>query len=343
MTLRTPSQPPQNAFKTFYPPIEPYATHRLDVGGGHELYVEEVGNPAGIPAVFLHGGPGGGLMPFARRFFDPDRYRVVLVDQRGSGRSTPLGGLHDNTTWHLVADLEVVRAALGVREWLLFGGSWGSTLALAYAQTHPERVTGLILRGVFLVRCSEREWFYQGGLRHLQPEEWEHFVAPVPPDERGDVAAAYHRRLTGPDPAEARRFAQAWMRWEAINSSLTPDPALLATLTADATVMASSRILAHYVVNGAFFEPETQLLDGVDRIRHLPTVIIQGRYDLCCPPATAHDLARAWPEAELHIVPDAGHASTEPGILDRLIRATDGFATDGFAAGFSPQMGRSGG
>ena len=319
---------PATPLRTPYPPIEPYATHRIDVGSGHQLYVEEVGDPAGIPALFLHGGPGGGLAPGMRQFFDPRRYRVVLPEQRGAGRSTPLGGLQDNTTWHLVDDLEVIRERLGVDTWLVFGGSWGSTLALAYAQTHPARVTGLILRGICLMRRSERDWIYQRGLHHLQPEEWERFIAPIPPAERDDIAAAYHRRLLGADPAEARRCAETWMRWEAINSSLTPDLALLATLTADATALPAAQILAHYVVNSAFCEPETRLLDGIDRIRHLPGVIIQGRYDLCCPPTTAYDLARAWPEATLHMVADAGHSSLEPGITDQLIRATDQFAND---------------
>ena len=309
-----------------YPPIEPSATHRIDVGAGHQLYVEEVGDPAGLPVLFVHGGPGGGFPPVMRQFFDPRRYRVILPEQRGAGRSTPLGSLHENTTWHLVDDLEAVRERLGVDTWLVFGGSWGATLALAYAQTHPSRVTGLILRGICLMRRSERNWIYQGGLRHLQPEEWERFIAPIPPAERADIAAAYHRRLLGADPLEARRCADAWMRWEAINSTLTPNPAMLAALTADETVLAMAQILAHYVVNGAFFDPETQLLDGIDRIRHLPAVIIQGRYDLCCPPTTAYDLARAWPEATLEMVADAGHSALEPGLTDRLIRATDRFA-----------------
>jgi proline iminopeptidase len=312
--------------RRLYPPFEPYATRHVDVGDGHRLYVEEAGNPDGIPAVFLHGGPGGGLIPMFRQFFDPERYRIVLLDQRGAGRSTPRGSLRDNTTWHLVADLEVVRELLGLESWLLFGGSWGSTLALAYAQSHPDRVTGLILRGIFLLRRSERRWFYQDGLHHLQPEEWEKFLAPIPVAERGDVLAAYHRRLLGPDPEEARRCARAWMRWEAINSSLTPDPRFLELLTADESALPGAQILAHYVVNGGFFDPETQLLDGVDRIRHLPAVIVQGRYDLCCPPDTALALARRWPEATLHMIADAGHSSLEPGITDQLIRATDDFA-----------------
>ncbi|GAA4935437.1 prolyl aminopeptidase [Actinoplanes utahensis] len=312
--------------RTLYPPIEPFATRFLEVGGGHRLYVEEAGDPDGIPVVFLHGGPGGGLAPFTRRFFDPARYRIVLFDQRGSGRSTPAGSLHDNTTWHLVDDIEVIREALGIAAWLVFGGSWGSTLALAYAETHPDRVTGLVLRGVFLVRAAERRWVYQDGLDRIQPEEWARFVAPIPEPERDDILAAYHRRLTGADLDEARRCADAWMRWEAIISSLVPNPDILATLTADDAVLESSRILAHYAVNGGFFEPETRLLDDVDRIRHLPCVIVQGRYDLCCPPVTAHDLARLWPEADLRIVGDAGHSSLEPGITHELITATDGFA-----------------
>ncbi|WP_250038273.1 prolyl aminopeptidase [Paractinoplanes maris] len=312
--------------RELYPAIEPYATHRIDVGGGHRLYVEEAGNPAGIPVVFVHGGPGSGLAPVMRRFFDPGRYRVILPEQRGAGRSTPRGELRDNTTWHLVEDLESIRERLGVPAWLVFGGSWGSTLGLAYAQNHPARVTGLILRGIYLVRRSERDWIYQSGLHHLQPEEWERFIDPIPAAERDDILAAYHRRLTGEDLEAARRCADAWMRWEAVNSSLTPDPGLIATLTADDTVLPAARILAHYVVNGGFFTSETQLLDGVDRIRHLPATIIQGRYDLCCPPVTAWDLARRWPEALLHMVAGAGHSSLEPGITDQLIRSTDRFA-----------------
>lgn len=309
-----------------YPAIEPYATHTVDVGDGHELYVEEVGNPAGVPAVFLHGGPGGGLVPVLRQFFDPARYRLVLFDQRGAGRSTPLGSLHHNTTWHLVADIETIRERLGIPAWLVFGGSWGSALALAYAQTHPSHVTGLILRGICLMRASEREWVYQRGLDRLQPEEWQRFVAPIPAAERGDILAAYHRRLLGDDPQEARVCADAWMRWEAIISTLVPDPGLISALTADETVLPAARILAHYAVNGGFFTPETQLLDGVDRIRHLPGVIIQGRYDQCCPPITAYDLAARWPEADLQMVPAAGHSSLEPAITERLVRATDRFA-----------------
>jgi proline iminopeptidase len=312
--------------RTLYPPIETYAKHRLDVGDGHQLHVEEVGNPHGIPVLFLHGGPGSGLVDRMRQFFDPDRYRVVLFEQRGAGRSTPLGELHANTTAHLVADVEVLRHFLGIDRWLVFGGSWGSTLALAYAQAHPARTTGLILRGIFLARRSESHWMYQSGLNYLQPEEWARFIEPIPPAERDDILAAYHRRLLGDDPVVARRCADAWMRWEAINSSLVPDPALLATLTADETVLAAARILAHYVVNGAFLESETQLLDGVDRIRHLPAIIIQSRYDLCCPPTGAYDLARRWPEATFQIVPAAGHSSLEPAVTDHLIRSTDRFA-----------------
>ncbi|MEV0809843.1 prolyl aminopeptidase [Micromonospora sp. NPDC050200] len=324
-----------------YPPVEPYARHRIPVGGGHDLYVEEVGRPDGIPAVFLHGGPGGGLVEGARRFFDPDRYRVVLFDQRGSGQSTPLGDLHDNTTWHLVDDLEVIRRRLRVESWLVFGGSWGATLGLAYAQTHPARVTGLILRGIYLMRRSEREWFYQHGLNHLQPEEWERFTAPIPHAERDDMLAAYHRRLHGADVEEARVCAAAWGRWEAVNSSLRCDPDVVAHLTQDERALPMARILSHYVLHRGFFDSETQLLDGVDRIRQVPTVLVQGRYDLCCPPVTAHDLARRWPEAELRIVPDAGHSALEPGITRALVAATDRFA-DLLAAPRDPQLAQPG-
>ncbi|MEU4237368.1 prolyl aminopeptidase [Actinoplanes sp. NPDC026619] len=309
-----------------YPPISPYATHRLDVGDGHVLHIEEAGRPDGVPVVFLHGGPGGGLTPTARQFFDPQRYRIILFDQRGCGQSTPLGSLSHNTTGDLVADIEKIRTRLSVDRWLVFGGSWGSTLALAYAQSHPAVVTGLILRGIYLVRAAEREWGIQRGLDRLQPEEWQRFIAPIPVDERDDMLAAYHRRLVGADPAEARLCADAWMRWEAIGSTLTPDRALIDTLTADETVLPAAQILAHYLVNGGFFTSETQLLDGVDRIRHLPGVIIQGRYDQCCPPITAYDLATRWPEADFQMVPAAGHSSLEPGITERLIAATNRFA-----------------
>lgn len=312
-----------SGLRLLYPPIEPFATHEFSVGDGHRLYVEQVGRPDGIPAVFLHGGPGGGLVPGHRRFFDPGRYRVVLVDQRGCGRSTPLGSTVANTTGHLVGDLERVREGLGLESWLVFGGSWGSALALAYAQAHPERVTGLVLRGICLMRESERRWFYRDGARHLQPAEWERFVAPIPVEERDDLVGAYHRRLRGP---EAESFARPWMRWEAVNSSLTWDPAFVDRLTSDALALPTARILTHYLVNGGFLASPTQLLDGVERIRHLPAVIVQGAYDLCCPPVSAHELAVRWPEAVFHLVADAGHSPMEPGITDRLIRATDGFA-----------------
>ncbi len=312
--------------RTLYPPIEPYSTHRIDVSGGHQLYVEEVGTPAGIPVVFLHGGPGSGIAPFMRQFFDPKRYRVILPEQRGVGHSTPLGSLHQNTTWHLVDDLEVVRAYLGIDAWLVFGGSWGSTLGLAYSQSHPSRVTGLILRGIFLVRGSERTWFYQGGLHNLQPGEWERFIEPIPAAERQDILAAYHHRLVGDDRDVARRCASAWMRWEAVNSWLVPDARWIAALTNDDTALPAAQILAHYVINGGFFASETQLLDAVDRIRHLPAVIIQGSYDLCCPPVTAYELAHRWPEATFHLIAGAGHSSLEPGITHQLIRSTDHFA-----------------
>ena len=261
-----------------------------------------------------------------RQWFDPGRYRIVLHDQRGCGRSTPLGSLRANTTWHLVADVERIRELLGIERWLVYGGSWGSTLGLAYAQSHPRRVTGLILRGIWLVRRSELDWGYRSGANHLQPEEWERCVEPIPAAERDDILTAYHRRLLGDDAGEALRCAEAWMRWEAVNSSLVPDPELIATLTADHHVLHAARILAHYCVNGGFFDSETQLLDGVDKLRHLPAVLIQGRYDLCCPPVTALDLARRWPEADLWMISAAGHSGLEPGTADRIIRTTDRFA-----------------
>ncbi|WP_205707837.1 prolyl aminopeptidase [Kineococcus vitellinus] len=314
------------ALRTSYPPLEPFAVHRLPVGDGHELHVEQAGNPAGIPVLFLHGGPGGGLRPGDRCFFDPRRYHVVLLDQRGAGRSTPAGGLEANTTAHLVADLERVRAHVGLERWLLFGGSWGSTLALAYAQAHPERVTGFVLRGLHLVRSTELDWFYAGGLAPLQPVEWQRFLAPVPPAERDDVLGAYHRRLTGDDPEEAARWAAPWLRWEFVNSSTAPDPAFLEEVSTSAQAVGAARVLAHYAAHRGFLRDDDELLDGLARVRHLPAVLVQGALDLCCPPVTAWEVAQRWPRARLELVPGAGHSSREPGVLDRLVRATDSFA-----------------
>jgi proline iminopeptidase len=312
--------------RKLYDPIEPYARDYLDVGDGHTLYYEQCGNPAGIPAVFVHGGPGGGGDVNARRFFDPARYRIVVFDQRGSGRSRPHAHLEHNTTWHLVADMERLRAVLKIERWLVFGGSWGSTLALAYAEAHPESVSALVLRGIFLLRKREIDWFYQDGANRLFPDEWEVFVEPIPEAERGDMLAAYHRRLNGDSQSVRQRAALAWSIWEGTTSSLLASDALLETFGADAFALALARIETHYFVNQGFFSTETQLLDGIDRIRHLPCTIVQGRYDVVCPMDSAWALHRAWPEADLRIVPDAGHSAYEPGNTSELVRATDRYA-----------------
>jgi proline iminopeptidase len=310
--------------RTLYPPIEPYRFGHVDVGDGHRLYWEQCGNPDGKPAVFLHGGPGAGCSPDHRRLFDPERYNVMLFDQRGCGRSTPHAALEANTTWDLVADIEKLREMAGVDRWQVFGGSWGSTLALAYAETHPDRASELILRGIFMMRQSELDWFYQAGASAIFPDKWEAFLAPIPEGERGDLVAAYHRRLTSEDPEVRLEAAKAWSGWEGATITLLPDPKLLDEHMSDEFAIAIARIENHYMVHRGWME-EGELLRGIDRIRHIPGVIVQGRYDACTPPTSAWDLHRAWPEAELHIIPDAGHAYNQPGILDRLIRATDQF------------------
>jgi proline iminopeptidase len=311
--------------RTLYPPIEPYETGMLDVGDGHRLYWELCGNPNGKPVVFLHGGPGGGTEPRMRRFFDPATYRIVLFDQRGCGKSTPHAELRDNTTWDLVADIERLREHLGIEKWQVFGGSWGSTLALAYAEEHPERVTELVLRGIFLVRKKEIDWFYQGGASYLFPDAWEHYLAPIPKEERGDLLAAYRKRLVSEDAEVRTQAAKAWSVWEGSTSTLLTDPDLVKKTAGDSFALAFARIENHYFVHGCWFSPESQLLDRVDRIRHIPAVIVQGRYDVVCPVESAWELHRAWPEAELKIVGDAGHSAMEPGNVDQLVRATDRF------------------
>jgi proline iminopeptidase len=314
-----------DATQSVYPAIEPYRTGRLQVSPRHNLYYEEVGRPDGKPAVFLHGGPGGGVEPFARRFFDPARYRVLLFDQRGCGQSTPKASLEENTTHDLVADIERLREHLGIERWQVFGGSWGSTLALAYAEAHPERVTELVLRGIFLLRTSEIRWFYQEGASALYPDVWETFLAPIPEAERGDLVHAYHRRLTSPDEAVRLQAARAWSVWEGSTSGLLPDAERIQLSGKDAFAEAFARIECHYFVNGGFLR-EGQLLEEVGKIRHIPGVIVQGRYDVVCPATSAWDLHRAWPEADLVIVPDAGHSAREPGIAAALRHATDRFA-----------------
>jgi len=312
--------------RLLYPAITPFREGRLRVDETHEIYFEESGNPEGKPAVFVHGGPGGATEPKHRRFWDPARYRIVLFDQRGCGRSTPNASLERNTTWHLVADMEALRAHLGISRWQVFGGSWGSTLALAYAERYPERVTELVLRGIFLVRKREIDWFYQDGASRLFPDAWEHFIAPIPAAERGDLLRAYERRLTGADPAIRLAAARAWSTWEGVTSSLLPDPEILAKVARDDFAIAFASIECHYFCHGAFFERETQLIDEIDRVRHIPSVIVQGRYDAVCPMESAWALHRAWPEATFRIVADAGHAAMEPGTLHELVNATDSFA-----------------
>ena len=314
-----------SALRGLYPPLEPYATGTLDVGDGHVLYYERCGTPGAKPAVFLHGGPGGGISPNHRRLFDPARYDVLLFDQRGCGRSIPHAALEANTTWHLVADLERLRAMVGVAQWLVCGGSWGSTLALAYAQAHPDCVSELVLRGIFTATEAELHWYYQHGASDIFPDYWEDFVAPIPPDERDDLRAAYRRRLTGSDEAERLEAAKAWSLWEGRTSNLLPQD-LADTGFADAHfALAFARIENHYFVHGAWLQQD-QLLRDCPRIAAIPGVIVQGRYDMVCPPRTAFALHRAWPSAAFHLIPDAGHSWLEPGTLDRLVRALDDYA-----------------
>ncbi len=308
--------------REFFPEIEPYRSFRFRVSDLHELHVEESGRPDGQPVVFFHGGPGAGISPLHRRLFDPDHFRVVLFDQRGSGKSTPLGELAENTTWHLVADAERLREHLGIDKWLAFGGSWGSTLALAYAETHTERVTGLILRGIFFNRRSELDWSFKDGARRLLPDGWDEFLAPLTEAERADPMSSFHRRLLSEDPSVRREAALAWNLWEERASHLIPEPAGTEERDLEREI-AVARIEAHYFVNLGFFEPDDQLLRDVGRVRHLPCHIVQGRYDLACPPVAAWELHRAWPGSTLEFIPAAGHSVSEPGIGEALIGATE--------------------
>ena len=312
--------------RTLYPPIEPHASGMLAVDDRHSLYWEECGNPAGKPVVMLHGGPGGGCSDAMRRFHDPSKYRFVLFDQRGAGRSTPHADLVDNTTWDLVADIEKIREMLGIERWQVFGGSWGSTLALAYAETHPQRVTELVLRGIFMLRRWELEWFYQEGASRLFPDAWEHYLAAIPPVERHDLISAYHRRLTSDDESVRLAAAKAWSIWEGATSYLHIDPEF-ATSHGDPTfALAFARIENHYFVNGGFFEVEEQLLRDAHKIADIPGVIVHGRYDVVCPVANAWELHKAWPKAELSISPASGHSAFEAENVDALVAATDRFA-----------------
>jgi proline iminopeptidase len=314
------SAPPR---RDLYPPVEPSQSEMLKVSELHTLYVEQSGNPRGRPVVALHGGPGGGTSPEMRRFFDPARYRIVMMDQRGCGRSTPHAEIRENTTWDLVADIERARERYGIEKWLVFGGSWGSTLALAYAAKHPERVAGLVLRGVFLLRKSEIDWFYQYGASNIYPDAFERYASAIPEAERGDLVAAFRKRLISPDWDTRLRAARAWARWEGETISIAGPSALPSRFNEDRFVEAFARIENHYFVHHGFFERDGWLLEQAPRLRRIPCRIAHGRYDMCTPLSNAWDLKKVWPEAELEIIHDAGHSSLEPGIVDSLVRATD--------------------
>jgi len=311
--------------RSLYPDVDPFRTGRLKVSPIHEIYFEESGNPNGKAVVFLHGGPGGGTEPKHRRYFDPAVYRIVLLDQRGCGRSTPFASLEENTTWDLVSDIEKVREQLKIEKWLVFGGSWGSTLALAYAETHPNRVSELVLRGIFLLRDEEIRWFYQDGSSWIYPDAWEDYLAHIPAAERGDLLHAYYKRLTSSDPAVQSAAAKVWSVWEGRTSCLIPNTELIARTAGDEFALAFARIESHYFVNHGWLDNGRELLGNIEKIRQIPGVIVQGRYDVVCPAKSAWDLHRAWPEADLKIVADAGHAASEPGIVHELISATDRF------------------
>lgn len=313
--------------RTLFPEIEPFNSGRLKVSDIHEIYYEECGNPDGKPVVLLHGGPGGGANPTMRRLHDPKAYRMVLFDQRGCGRSTPHAELEGNTTWDLVGDIEVLRRHLGIDRWQVFGGSWGSTLALVYAETHPEQVSELVLRGIFMVRRAELQWFYQEGASWVLPDIWAGYLAPIPQSERGDLISAYYKRLTGSDEAEKLACAKAWATWEGSTLTLLPDPERAAKFGADTFALAFARIECHFFVNKGFLDRDDWILANVGKIRHIPGAIVHGRYDMCTPVRNAFDLKAAWPEVDLTIVLDAGHALNEPGIVHELVQATERFKT----------------
>jgi len=317
---------PTKRLRELFPETKPFAEGMLKVSKLHTLHYEECGNPRGKPICFLHGGPGGGIDAVYRRYFDPKKWRIVLHDQRGCGKSTPFSELRENTTWNLVGDIEKLREHLGIERWVVFGGSWGSTLSLAYAETHPERVKALVLRGIFLLRKSELLWFYQEGASQLFPDMWEDYLAPIPPRERADMMAAYYKRLTSTDKRVRLGAARAWSIWEGSTSKLRFDPELVRKFGGGKFADAFARIEAHYFVNDGFLERDDQLLRDVKKIRKIPGVIVQGRYDVVCPMRSAWDLHRAWPEAKLVVVPDSGHSMTEPGIRSALIEETERFA-----------------
>ncbi|MCF4970588.1 prolyl aminopeptidase [Nostoc sp. CMAA1605] len=309
--------------RELYPLIEPYQEGKLQVSELHTIHFEESGNPQGKPIVLLHGGPGGGCPPYYRQYFHPEKWRLIMFDQRGCGKSQPHAELRENTTWDLVNDIEKLREHLNIEKWVVFGGSWGSTLSLAYSQTHPERCSGLILRGIFLLRQKELRWFYQEGASYIFPDAWEEYLKPIPVDERDDLLTAYYQRLTSPDLEIRQAAAKAWSIWEASTSRLFTDTQLMQTFGEDKFAEAFARIECHYFINKGFLNPENQLLLNVDRIRHIPGVIVQGRYDVVCPMVSAWELHKAWPEAKFIVVPDAGHSMSEVGIRSALIEATD--------------------
>ncbi len=321
---------PRNAL---HPPIEPFNRFRLQVSGGHDLYVEECGTPGAKPVIVLHGGPGGGISASMRRYFNPAAHHVVLFDQRGCGRSRPHASIESNTTWDLISDIEAIRRRLGVERWMVFGGSWGAFLGLLYAQTHPKRVSELVLRGVFLMTRAELNWFYGGAAAAFWPDRWAEFVEPIPEAERSDLIHAYHKRLTGGDVALQVKLAQAWTKWESVTAALTPSFARESAMADASYARAFARLEAHYFVNQGFLEADDQIMRDVHKIRDIPGVIVQGRYDMVCPPKAAWDLHHAWPASKLHIVADAGHALSEPGISAALLQAVEEFRWDGDESG----------
>jgi proline iminopeptidase len=312
--------------RQLYPAIEPYTHGHLQVSDLHRIYFEQSGNPEGKPVVVLHGGPGGGCLPEYRQYFNPQQWRIIMFDQRGCGKSTPHAELRENTTWDLVADIETLRHHLGIEKWTVFGGSWGSTLSLAYSQTHPEACNGLILRGIFMLRPQELQWFYQEGASYIFPEAWQAYIKPIPIEERDNFLQAYYKRLTSEDLSVQLEAAKAWSIWEASTSKLYPNTDLISKFGDSQFATAFARIECHYFINKGFLNSENQLLHNIDQIRHIPGVIVQGRYDVVCPMKTAWELHQAWPEAELVVIPDAGHSMSEPGIRSALIAATDKFA-----------------
>ena len=312
--------------KQLYPEIEPFNEFQLQVSDLHTIHIEESGNPEGKPVIFLHGGPGGGIEPIYRQYFNPEKWRIIIFDQRGCGRSTPHAELSENTTWDLITDIEKIREYLKIKKWVVFGGSWGSTLSMTYAIKHPSRCKALILRGIFMLRKKEINWFYQEGASYIYPDAWEYYLAPIPENERADLVAAYYKRLTSSDDKVRIGAAKAWSIWEASTSKLFQSDNYLHHFEEPSVAEAFARIECHYFTNGGFFDTDEWLLDNVDKIRHIPTVIVQGRYDVVCPIISAWDLHRNFPEADFEIIQDAGHSMTEVGIAKKLVEYTDKYS-----------------